>query len=61
MKAITPLYVEEINMLEGLEDIERIIPLFEINVLETTSEYGPMSALKEDEYEPDPESMLVLS
>ena len=57
-------------MLEGLEDREleayldenlRIIPLFEIDVLETASEYGPTRALKEDEYEPDPESMLVLS
>ena len=45
-----PLYAEEINMLEGLQDIElepylnenlRIIPLFEIDVLEAASEYTP--------------------
>ena len=65
-----PLYIEEINMLEGLEDMELkaylaenpwIIQLFKINVLETASEYGPTSALKEDDYEPDPESMVELS
>ena len=57
-------------MLEGLEDTELkvyldenpwMIPLFEIDVLETASEYGPTRALKEDKYEPDPKSVLELS
>ena len=69
-KTITPLYAEEINMLEGLEDKEleayldenlRIVPLFEIDVLETASEYIPMSAPNEDDYEPYPKSVLELS
>ena len=45
-KGITPLYAEDINMLEGIEDTKleayleehlRIIPLFEIEVIETTT------------------------
>ena len=65
-----PLYVEEINMLDGLEDTEheayldknlRIIPLFEIDVLEAASEYILMSMLNEDEYELEPEFVLELS
>mgnify|MGYP000149641662 CR=1 FL=1 len=70
MKKITPLYVEEINMLEGLEDTKleayldenpRIIPLFEIDVLEATSKYISTRTLNEDEYEPELESVLELS
>ena len=58
-----PLYAEEINMLEGLEDTEleaylhenpQIIPLFEIDVLEAASEYAPTSTPQEEEYEPNP-------
>ena len=57
-------------MLEGLEDMElevyidenpRIIPMLEIDVLKVANEYVPMCALEEEEYEPDPESMLELS
>ena len=48
-KDISPLYAEEIHMLEGLEDEElelyldenpRIVPLFEIDVGETTDSYA---------------------
>ena len=68
-KTITLLFPEEINMLEGLEDKEleayldenlRIVPLFEIDVLETANEYIPTSASNEDDYEPDPELVLEL-
>ena len=57
-------------MIEGLEDTEleayleenlRIILLFEIDILEAASEYILMSTLNEDEYEPEPESVLELS
>ena len=50
-KEISPLFAEEILMLEGLEDEElehyldenpRIVPLFEINVLGIPNrDYGP--------------------
>ena len=48
-KEISPLYVKEIHMLEGLEDEEleryldknpRIIPLFEIDVVEIAESYA---------------------
>ena len=48
-KEISPLYVEEIHILEGLEDEEleryldenpRIVPLFEINVGGTVESYA---------------------
>ena len=65
-----PIYAEEINMLAGLEDTELeaylnenpwILPLFEIDVLEATSEYAPTSTPQEEEYEPDHESMKEIS
>ena len=48
-KEISPLYAEEIHMLEGLEDEEleryldenpRIVPLFKIDVRGTTDSYA---------------------
>ena len=57
-------------MLEGLDDTEleayldenpRIVPLFEIDVMETIAEYVPTSTLQEEEYEPNPESIIELS
>ena len=69
-KAITPFYAEEINMFEGPDDMEletyldenpRIVPLFEIDVLETASEQISTSAPNNDDYRPDPESVLELS
>ena len=57
-------------MLDGMDDTEleayvdenpQIIPLFEIDVLETIAEYAPTSTLQEGEYEPDRESILELS
>ena len=56
-------------MLEGLEDTEleayldknlRIVPLFEIEILETANEYVPTIASNGEEYEPDPKSVLDL-
>ena len=47
-------------MLEGVDDIEleaylenhlRIVPLFEIDVIETVAEYAPPNTLQEAEYE----------
>ena len=47
-EGITPLYMEDINMLEGVDDMEleahlddhlQIVPLFEIDVIETTANY----------------------
>ena len=69
-KGKMPLYAKDINMLEGLDDTEleayldenpRIVPLFEIDVMETTAEYTPTNTLQEEEYEPDPESIIELS
>ena len=57
-------------MLEGMEDTEleayleensRIVPLFEIDVLETANENVSKIAPNGEEYEPDPEYMLELS
>ena len=54
-KGITPLYAEDINMLEGLDDTElevylddnpRIVLLFEIDVMETDAEYAPTIRFK---------------
>ena len=65
-----PFYAEDINMLEGLEETEleayldenpRIIPLFEINVLETAAEYAPTGTLQEEERKHDPKSISELS
>mgnify|MGYP007129553831 CR=1 FL=1 len=56
-----PLYAEDINMLEGVDDMEleayleehpRIIPLFEIDVIETATNYATTDW--EEAYEPDP-------
>ena len=50
-------------MLEGVDDTEleayledhpRIIPLFEIDVIETVAEYAPPNTLQEAEYKPNP-------
>ena len=65
-----PLYATEINMLEGLEDTElevyldknpKIIPLFEIDILEIATKYAPTSTLQQEEYKPNLDSMLQLS
>ena len=68
-KAMTPMYAEEIHMLEGLEDDRigkyldenpRIIPLFEIDVVETVETYTtPKTATEQDE-EPNEEVMMEL-
>ena len=56
-------------MLEGLDDTEleayldensRIVPLFEIDITETASEYTPTNTLQEEDYEPDPELIIEL-
>ena len=57
-------------MFDGLDDIEleaylddhpRIIPLFEIYIIETVADYAPTNTLHEEAYELDPESILELS
>ena len=69
-KYVTPLYVEDINMLEGMDDAEleayleehpRIIPLFEIDVIETAADYGTHTTGLEEAYESDPTSIIELS
>ena len=60
---MTPLYAEDINMLEGVDDKEleaymeehpRIVPLFEIDVMEVVGEYAIHKSTQEEAYEPDP-------
>ena len=58
-KEISPLYAEEIHMLEGLEDEEleryldenpRIVPLFEIDVRGTADSYAsPIGSTSHDD------------
>ena len=57
-------------MLDGVDDTEleayldeqpRIIPLFEIDVIETATDYATPTALHDEAYEPDLESILELS
>ena len=54
-------------MLEGMDDTEletyleehpRIIPLFEIDVIEVAADYATHNSVKEDAYEPDPMSII---
>ena len=60
-KGMTPLYVEDIYMLDGMDDTEleayleehsRIIPLFEIDVIETLADYATPTSLHDEAYEP---------
>ena len=53
-KGITPLYAEDINILEGVDDTEleaylddhsRIIALLEIDVIETVADYASPTTL----------------
>ena len=54
------LYAKDIVLEAYLDENPWIIPQFEIDVLETATEYAPTSTLEEKEYEPDAESMLEL-
>ena len=67
LKNMTPLYAEDINMLEGVDDKEleayleehpRIIPLFEIDVIEVAADYATRNSVNEAAYEPDPTSIM---
>ena len=58
---MTPIYAEDINMLEGVDDTEleayleehpRIIPLFEIDVIEAVPDYATPNSVNEEAYEP---------
>ena len=69
-KGMTPLYAEDINMLEGVHDAEleaylddhlRIVPLFEIDIIETIADYAPPTTLQEEAHEPELESIMELS
>ena len=62
-----PLYAKDINILEGVDDMEleayleehpRIIPQFEIDVIETTHTH---TSFQEEAYEPDPAFVEELS
>ena len=66
---MTPLYAEEIHMLEGLDDDElenymeenpQIVPLLEIDVMETTKTYTTPATTTEQDYEPNEESVIEL-
>ena len=66
---MTPLYAEEIHMLEGINDEEletyleenpRIVPLFEIDVIETSDAYVISMALEIEDCEPDIEALMEL-
>ena len=68
-KNMTPIYAEDINMLEGVDDTEleayleehpRIIPLFEIDVIEVAEDYTTRNSVNEEAYEPDPTSIMQL-
>ena len=69
-KNITPLHAEGINMLEGVDDAEldtyleehpRIILLFEIDVIETATDYVRHTTSLEEAYELDPTSIMELN
>mgnify|MGYP000258750636 CR=1 FL=1 len=69
-KGMAPLYAEDINILEGVDDTELeayleehpcIILLFEIDVLETAVDYATPTSLQDEAYEPDPASIKELS
>ena len=53
--------VDDIELESYLDDQPRIVPLFEIDVIETDAEYAPTNTLQKDEYEPNPESLMELS
>ena len=55
------LGVDDAELEAYLEDYPRVVPLFEIDIIETAADYAPSNMLKEEEYEPDPESLLELS
>ena len=65
-KGMTLLYAEDMNMLgvdntkpeAYLDDHPRIIPLFEIDVIETAADYASPTTLHEEAYEPDPKSIM---
>ena len=44
-----------------LEDYPQVVPLFEIDIIETAADYTPNNTLQEEAYEPDPESIMELS
>ena len=69
-KNITPLYADDINMLEGVDDAEleayleehpRIILLFKIDLIETTTDYATHTAGQEYAYELDLASIMESS
>ena len=68
-KAMIPLYIEEIHMLEGLDDEElendldenpRIMPLFEIDIIETSGTYAMSATTAEHDFEPNTDALMEL-
>ena len=69
MKELTPLYTEEIHMLDGQEDEEVdqyleenpwLIPLFEIGVIEAANMYIKPTMAEDNVCEPDREATMEL-
>ena len=46
--------VEDTEQEAYLDDHPRVVPLFEIDIMETATEYAPTTALKEEAYELEP-------
>ena len=68
-KAITVLYAEEVDIIEGLEDEElenyleenpRIQPLCDIDVIETTRAYATSTPVGAKDCTPDTEALMEL-
>ena len=66
---MTPLYVEEVHMLQGLDDEEletyleenpQIVPFFEIDVIETVRAYTTPTTAGAEDCEPDMEALMEL-
>ena len=66
---MTPLYAEEVHILKGLDDEElktyleehpRIMPLFEIDVIEMARAYTTPRTIGAQECEPDTEALMEL-
>ena len=63
---MTSLYAKDINMLEGLDDElknylaenPRIVPLFDIDVIETVGAYTTPVIVRDEEGEPDTEILM---
>ena len=69
MKAMTPLYVEEVHIFKGLEEEElenyleenlRIVPLFDIDVIEIARAYATPAPVGDEDCTPDMKALMEL-